>query len=110
MRQLVCRAGSCAHNTNGHCNARTIEMRNNTGETFCNTYVHEDKYLDDKYAKSPLNAFKVEFGEEGFASPKIVCAVSQCAYNKSFKCKANDVEVDEVHSGDVCNCLRFRQK
>lgn len=111
MKSLVCQAGGCAHNVKGKCNARTIEVRNNADQTFCNTYVHEDKYLDDQYSKSMLNSiFNVEFGEDAFASPKILCNVAECAYNKSFKCKAAGVEIDNPQVGDVCNCMTFRQK
>lgn len=111
MKSLVCQAGDCAHNIKGQCNANTIQVTNNTEETFCNTYVQEDKYLDKSYAKTDLNSmFQVEFGEEAFASPKITCNVAQCAYNKSFKCKANGVEINNPDGNEMCNCLTFRQK
>ena len=111
MKLLICQAGGFAHNTKGKCNARTIEVRNTSDQTFCNTYVHEDKYLDDQYPKSLLNnLFNVEFGEDSYASPKILCNVTECAYNKSFKCKASGVEIDNPHAGDVCNCMTYRQK
>lgn len=108
MRSLDCQAGKCGHNCDGKCTANTIEISNNATQTFCNTYVDQDKYPGD--AKAEMNAFKLEAGAEAFVSPKILCNVDECIHNKSSHCKANGVQIDNSKANDVFNCVTYKHQ
>lgn len=109
MRSLDCQAGNCGHNCDGKCTANTIEISNNAVQTFCNTYVHQDQYAAD--SKTAINnAFKLEAGAEAFASPKILCNVGECIHNKSSRCKANGVQIDNSKANDVFNCMTYKHE
>lgn len=106
MRSLDCQAGNCGHNCDGKCTANTIEISNNSTQTFCNTYVHEDKFPGD--AKAALEAFKLEAGSEEFISPKILCNVNECVHNKSCHCKARGVQIEDSKENDVFKCKTYK--
>lgn len=105
MRTLQCRAEDCVYNADEHCSAHAIMVSNTEDETFCDTYTKKDSFV--AAAHIPADA---EFGEELAASPRITCNVTQCAFNKSFRCRANSVEIDDPHDVMICNCNTYRPK
>lgn len=104
MRTLKCEALDCAYNNEERCSADTILVSIASDETFCDTYTKNDSFVDSA-------AFAdTEFGEEPFKSPRIKCNVTQCVYNKSFRCHANKVQIDDPHDEMICNCLTYHSK
>lgn len=114
MQSLYCQATDCVHNMNGNCSAHTIQISNTQNETFCDTYAKtgsiaggEDPELQYAQFTSKANA---EFGPEFTGSPRIACNVSKCVFNKSFHCKARDVNIEEPHHNMLCHCRTYRPK
>lgn len=106
MRSLICEAFDCIHNQNEKCSARNILVSNTSDETFCDTYTKKDSFV----ASAHVHSDDTEFAEEMGESPRITCNVSQCAYNKSFHCHAEKVQIDDPHDVMICNCLTYRSK
>lgn len=115
MQSLVCQASDCMNNLNGQCCANTIQVSNTRQETFCDTYTKDNSFVavqqDHLHSGSYTHGVAdTEFGSEIVDSPNIKCNVSECSYNKSFKCKADGVEIDNPHDTMVCNCKTYRPK
>lgn len=106
MRSLLCEAADCVYNHDEKCTAHAILVSNTEDETFCDTYTNEDSFV----AAAHIHADDAEFGDELSDSPRITCNVSQCAYNKSFHCHADKVQIDDPHDVMICNCLTYRHK
>ena len=106
MKSLKCQASDCMYNTDYFCDANTILVSNTSNETYCDTYTKENSFV--AYSHLPADTeFAAELGEN---SPRISCNVTQCAYNKSFHCRARSVEIDDPHDSVICNCLTYRPK
>lgn len=105
MRSLECQAADCAYNVSKHCGANAILVSNTADETYCDTYTRVDSLIGS--ARSRADA---EFGEELASAPQITCNVSQCAFNKSFRCRAQAVQIDDPHDVMICNCKTYRPK
>ena len=105
MRSLRCRANDCAYNRNEQCGARAILVSNTSDETFCDTYTKEGSFAASAHFHDDA-----EFGEELADSPSITCNVTGCAYNKSFRCRADMVQIDDPHDMMICNCETYRPK
>lgn len=106
MKSLKCQATDCMYNSNQLCGANMILVSNTSQETYCDTYTKENSFVAT--ANIPAD---MEFGNElGNHTPRISCNVTQCTYNKSFHCRANNVEIDDPHDSVICNCLTYRSK
>ena len=106
MKSLKSQASDCMYNTDYFCDANTILVSNTSDETYCDTYTKENTFV----ASSHLPADTEFAAEPGENSPRISCNVTQCAYNKSFHCRARSVEIDDPHDSVICNCLTYRPK
>lgn len=105
MKALKCQATDCMYNTNQHCDANTILVSNTAEETYCDTYTKENTFV------AAARMADTEFGEElGQGTPKVACNVTQCVYNKSFHCRARNIEIDDPHDSVICNCITYRPK
>lgn len=115
MQSLQCQALDCMHNLSGQCSANVIQVNSTRNETYCDTYTRSDTFVAKEYDNSKYNTFNdstmdTEFGDEFVGSPKISCNVTKCAYNKSFHCRADDVNIDNPHDTMMCNCNTYRPK
>lgn len=112
MRSLICQAADCMYNTRHKCDANVIQVNNTSRETFCDTFADKSSFVAElKNNNTFKDAADTEFGSESVPdSPRISCTVSKCAYNKSFRCKADSVEIDEPHDVTICNCRTYRPK
>lgn len=106
MQYLKCQAEDCVYNVDTQCSANTIRVSVTGQETFCDTYTREDSFVAAEIGD--LSIGDTEFGDIG--SPRIACSVFQCAYNKSFHCRAHGVHISSVHDGAICNCRTYRPK
>lgn len=104
MRSLKCSAQDCAYNNKKFCSANNILVSVASSEAFCDTYTKNDSFV------AAANLADTEFGDEPLKSPRITCTVSQCIYNKSFRCHANKVQIDDPHDEMICNCLTYHSK
>lgn len=115
MHSLTCQATDCMYNAQGKCSANMIQVSNSSRETFCDTYIKDDSFVAAGKKNTESGAFTnsvsdTEFGSEFVSSPRISCTATQCAYNKSFHCKADGVEIDNPHDTMICHCNTFKQK
>jgi hypothetical protein len=90
------------------CSAHTIRVSRTQSETYCDTYT-QDSPMVAAEKQHLLRGLTAEFGAD-IGAPKIICTVSECAYNKAFHCKAGSVNIDEAHDAVLCNCLTYRPK
>jgi hypothetical protein len=98
----------CIYNMERACSADTIKMSRTHRETYCDTFTK-----DSPIAAAEKDRLLAEAGSElgaGDDAPRIICTVSECAYNKSFHCKAGGVEIDDPHDSVICNCITYRPK
>ena len=105
MKSLRCEAEDCVYNQSEQCSARAILVSNTADETFCDTYTKTGSFVASAHF-----ATDAEFGEELSESPNITCNVTACAYNKSFRCRADVVQIDDPHDVMICNCKTYRPK
>ncbi len=108
MSDLKCQATGCIYNTAYACGANTIKVSRTHRETFCDTFTQ-----DNPMVTAERKRVLAEAGAEISAAqsaPKIICTVSECAYNKSFHCKAGGIEIDDPHDSVICNCRTYRPK
>jgi hypothetical protein len=113
MQTLVCEAVDCIYNDSRECGANVIQVNFTRQDTYCDTYTRQDSFVADQADKMPHitnNLTDAEFAAEMTGAPRISCTASMCVYNKSFRCKANGVEIDDPHDSNVCNCNTFRPK
>lgn len=96
------------YNLEQRCSAHTIQVSRMHHETYCDTYSQDSPMVAGE-KKRLLEEAGSEFGSD-IGAPKIICNVSECAYNKSFHCKAGGVEIDTPHDSIICNCRTFRPK
>jgi len=94
------------YNVDAKCGAKAIQVSSMEQETYCDTYTKEDSLISG--IAEWRDADDTEFGD--FGAPKIVCNVSECAYNKSFHCRARGIEIDDPHDSTICNCRTYRPK
>lgn len=113
MQSLYCQASDCIHNMSGNCSANTIQVSNTKSETYCDTYVKSGSMVAGDAALSEAEfagKSDTEFAAEFTGSPKIACNVSECVFNKSFHCRARDINIQEPHDTMLCNCKTYRPK
>lgn len=113
MQTLVCEAVDCIYNNSQTCSANVIQVNYTRQDTYCDTYTKDGSFVTDQAGKMPQPADigpDAEFGAEMTDGPRISCTASMCVYNKSFRCKARGVEIDDPHDSNICNCNTFRTK
>ncbi len=113
MQTLICQAADCVYNDNKKCSANVIHVNVGKQETFCDTYTKADSFVANEAGNMPHltdNISDAEFGCEFVDSPRISCTAASCVYNKSFRCKAKGVEIDDPHDSIICNCNTYRPK
>jgi len=108
MSGLKCQAFDCIYNMEQRCSAHTIRVSRTHRETYCDTYSKDSPMVMAEKERL-LDGADTEFGTD-IGTPKIICTVSECAYNKAFHCKAGLVDIDNPHDSVVCNCLTYRPK
>ena len=108
MSSLKCQAIDCIYNMTYTCSADAIKVSRTHQETYCDTYTK-----NSPIAAAQKERLLAEAGSElstGDNTPRIICIVSDCAYNKSFNCKAGIVEIDDPRDSVICNCISYRPK
>ena len=106
MQYLKCQAQDCTFNADTRCCARAIRVGLTGQETFCDTYARADAF-------SAVEILDLTSGDTEFSAdeaPRIACGVIQCAYNRSFRCRAHGVHIGPVHDALICNCRTYRPK
>ncbi len=105
MKSLKCQATDCVYNSHERCSANMILVSNTSQETYCDTYTKENTFA------ASLMPADTEFGDELEGHmPRISCNVTQCTFNKSFHCRAANVQIDDAHDSVICNCETYRPK
>ena len=114
MKLLLCQASDCMYNTSGRCGANMIQVNDRRQEAFCDTYVQDGTFVaeeKDLTRDAFIDAIGyTEMGAEFGDTPRISCMVSGCAYNQSFHCRADGVEIGPPHDSMICNCNTYRPK
>ncbi len=108
MSQLKCHAADCVYNLQQSCSAHAIRVSRTHSDTFCDTFTKDSPMVSAEKDRQ-MDGLNTEFGSD-IGAPKILCTVSECAYNKSFHCKAGRVSIDDPHDSVICSCITYRPK
>lgn len=118
---LRCSAQNCLHNQNGKCTSSIIQVVDNKNAeksgNYCATFTKDEgTYLLTAMERMsyPLRTggvFDNEFADEMDVlhmrqpgSPAVICAITDCRYNKGKSCSANDIAIGRTLKR---NSLRF---
>ncbi|MDD5016752.1 MAG: DUF1540 domain-containing protein [Eubacteriales bacterium] len=114
MQTLKCEASDCMYNTNSQCAANVIQVNGTRAQTYCDTYIKDSAFVaagkENMGVLTGSVAADTEFGSDLTGSPRISCTVTKCAYNNSFHCRADGVEIDNPSDTMMCNCKTYRPK
>ena len=101
MSDLGCSVHSCSYNCTGLCSLPSIDVSGggakSSSETSCSSY---------RQSNGATNSVT-----EAFASPttKISCKASNCRHNENYKCKAEDVSIENCGCGNGAGCQTFKE-
>ena len=87
-----CEIGKCAYNLNNKCHAIAITIGHDAAHPMCDTFCIS----------------RIKGGDTSITATVGACKVSDCQYNKSLECIADEICVG-YHNGEI-DCLTFKKR
>lgn len=99
MTNCQCNVESCASNQHGCCCRPSIKVSGsgaqNSAATSCGSYVPKsNEFSNSVQYSSPNNSLDIS------------CSATNCTYNESRKCSANEVNISCGCSGSECDTFK----